>query len=391
MIGLRKQVFDILKFGGRFIFLIPIEERGEDDTQANASQPLIITHHNKIIINKHIDDDLKPIYVAHAVLAYILKHRDRAGQLLASHNDRALWNLASEIARTEVLEHFIQVPKNFASAASFGFPPDLSVEAYYKLLREHMEQLEEGHEVAVDLFGEGEEGEGDTSEESIEVDGIELDRGLVTEAALREAVEQALQTAQRAGLSGLADVRRAMEVGSPLRNPFDELLQFVNAQLGAQSEFRRQSFARPNRRYSSSIVIPAHLRTNQEPIAVVFDVSQSVQPFLEDLARALYGLAEAFPGALVVYYCDVEIITEERNFYPERVKEVPVGGGTDLGPIVDRLDASERFRHIIMVTDGETSWPKPPKHSRLYCWLIRDSGDVAVPEYIRVARFIKEK
>ena len=396
MLTLRKQVFSMLKFGAKFIFLVPITYTEGDY--------YVVLHKKKILIGKKMDESNEdlPTVIAHAILSFVLYHDKRHEGIITSEQDHDLWNLASEIVRTDCMRRLVPEYQSniFMGPEVVGISGDLSVEQVFDFLKKEEEKFREllqKHPTLINFFGQGEEidgaegapsqGEGETLAEQlgIELDGSEM-QDVQMQAALEEALKMAIEGAKRSMLGHLTDFRKTLDRLEPRRNPFKDLIQFVGSKLGS-SEYRRLTINRPNRRYkglsTKEVITPAYYPTAYDRIAVIVDVSGSVHSFINEIANALYSLASQFKNCLDVFFSDIDVIEEQENFDESAFKEIPMGGGTDLGPIVERLDG--KYQSIIMITDGETSWPKPGL-SKVYCWLIREKGygSVQVPDHITV-------
>jgi predicted metal-dependent peptidase len=126
------------------------------------------------------------------------------------------------------------------------------------------------------------------------------------------------------------------------------------------------SYRRPSRRQgqigNGKVVLPA-LRRPVPSIAVVVDTSGSISDTM--LAQALAEVAGILKSlgqrdGINVLAVDHTVQDCRKVFRPEQV-QLAGGGGTDMGR---GLDAAAKLRPVpqvtIVVTDGETPWPKQP-------------------------------
>jgi hypothetical protein len=428
MLELRKRVFDILNFGAKFIFLVPIEKR---------PQPYYVLLHNRRILlgqsTETLDENDLAYTIAHSMLAFILRHDTRCQGLIANQEDSMIWNMASEICRSSVMADLrITIGKDiFLSPGHFKLDYGLSVEEYFYKLKEKFDEWKDKFQAKAQIvpMGKGGQQQDDSQpnsqshslsdEEKREIQELigehpllnamqskvdeHLDSlndeelsGLANEALLEEASRDALNALGRSLASRNQDVKMVLKQLKPMRNPFENMVQFIGSKLGS-SEFRKLNVARPNRRYQgySDVIVPAFMRTAFQKMMVIVDVSGSVHGFIDKIANALYSLGKTYGDSLDVFFSDIDVLETKENFDPEFFKEIPLGGGTDLGPIVDRLVKKNGYEVVFMITDGLTSWPNRHRGVQIYCWLIKDKHtqvkDLNIPDYIKVEVYELEK
>ena len=428
MLRVRKKAFDILQFGSKFLFLVPIEKRNID--------LYALVSNRKIILGPSTDeldeDDLAYI-IAHCALSLILQH-DKRHENVILPGEEPIWNLASEICRTSVLYDLrVSVNKEiFLRPSDFDLEPGLSIEEYFLQLRNTWEKWKDNVQAKIDVTskegqgqgqGQGQRqgqsqpqsGEGDSEGESDEIP-EELKEALsenpllkalqkrmeesdiddiAREALLNEAMKDAMNVLGRSLLSRNKEIKKLLRDLRRVPNPFEDLIQFIGSKLGS-TEFRRLNISRPNRRYQSlsNVIIPAYMRQGYDKIAVIVDISGSVHGIIKRIAEALYSIGQTFRDSLDVYFSDITVVEKQMGFTPESFQEIPLGGGTDLGPVADEILKKNEYQTLIMITDGLTSWPQKRRGTAFYCWLLLHPGtdikELQIPNYIDV-RIWKQK
>lgn len=134
------------------------------------------------------------------------------------------------------------------------------------------------------------------------------------------------------------------------------------------------TFTRMSRRQSGSVILPATWQPKPE-VAVVIDTSGSMSE--QDLNAAI-----AETGAILkslglrdgvhVLAVDAEVHAAKRVFSDKQVEKLlKGGGGTDMGVgIAQALKMNPRPKVIIVLTDGETPWPKAPPPAKVIVGII---------------------
>ena len=149
--------------------------------------------------------------------------------------------------------------------------------------------------------------------------------------------------------------------------------------------------SRPSRRGATVPgVVLSSLRRPVPVVAVVVDTSGSVDDAM--LGQALAEVDGALRaggvgrGAVTVLSCDTRAGPAQRVRAATQVR-LTGGGGTDLRVGLDAAVALRpRPQLVIMLTDGRTPWPTaPPRGVRVVVALL-ESGGVAPPSWVTVAR-----
>jgi predicted metal-dependent peptidase len=85
---------------------------------------------------------------------------------------------------------------------------------------------------------------------------------------------------------------------------------------------------------------------------------------------------------------DTQMANKQKVFNVSKV-EFKGGGGTSMDEAINEVAAMKpRFDLIILITDGETAWPKKPiLNPRVITVLVRKPyGEEAIPKWIRAIR-----
>ena len=206
--------------------------------------------------------------------------------------------------------------------------------------------------------------------------------------------EETARKVDRAALSGnLPPGLRwwARDVITPVVDWKRELIAVVSRHLSSLAGRHDYSYVRTSRRRVPGFVLPGMVAAAPPAIAAVVDTSGSMG--LADLTICLgelLGLIRAAGGQSVsVVLCDHDIIDVYKLRTPAQLASMPIRGGrgTDMPKGIDASLALRPLPDVIVVlTDGDTSWPPAPpaalKNGRVIALLTQTNSRASVPDWI---------
>ena len=320
------------------------------------------------------------------------------------------WNHATDIAINQVVEHAgFTIPQDWLMPSTYDFPANLSAEEYYDLLEEEEVDLPpppnqqddeelDGPDPGRGGGTSGSDGQKRKHEADLPDDASdkevpamsEYDQQMI-ERAVAEDTEQ-YERSRGTVPSGLS--RWAKQILRPKVDPFKEFRAACRYVANTTHGHGDYTFRKLPRRWPPG---GARLPAPVQPLprfVVIVDTSGSMNE--DDLAKALgvaeQGLRGAPTGSIEFMAGDMEARFVKTVFRVEDV-ELLGGGGTDMGRlIVQACEQRPVPTGIIVITDGETPWPRYPVETRVVaCITRRDRGCFAVPSWITAVRLYDEE
>jgi predicted metal-dependent peptidase len=334
----------------------------------------------RVLVNPAFADECAkdgslPAALVHEALHQVLRHSQRAKTIDATDHSR--WTIAGDCEINARIDEIpaLHLPSCGVHAADFRWPPRLAAEEYYR-----QDQTKEAaknccaggsgagapHPAEQGLPKPG-EGEGSGKPEGLTEAEGDLVRVSVA-AAVREA------HAKRPGSIPSGILRWAETYGEA---PAVDWRALAAARIRYATETRRgpsPTYARPSRRAAAGgLVLPVY-RAPVPRISLVLDTSGSMDQ--KDLGVALSVVADACLtlGKVTAVACDAAAgdIVEVRHL--DDLKEhLRGGGGTDLVKGIERA-AEDTPDAIVIVTDGETPWPRHAPDAPCVVILTREPG-----------------
>lgn len=321
------------------------------------------------------------------VMLHELSHllRDHAARGVGLHP--MLWNIAADMEINDEIDSLNCSPAMYPGM--IGMAEDQLAEIYYEEL---MNKAGSAGEAAQELSGKGETCGGGSG-----VDGKPVPWEIpsddphtpgvssgVEAEAMRDAVAGDVRTASRqqgvlpAGLTAWANAR-----SSRLVRPPDWRAQLRGSLRGLLvSGAEDWSFARMSRRGDDAslphITLPAAVRY-QPDVAMVIDTSGSVCSDAGTILAVVDSvLSRAGVQSLTVAECDAAVARTRVIRQASALAEARGGGGTDLCVGIEALDRKNRV--TIVVTDGDTPWPRKVKGKVI---VVLVAGDRVIPSFMK--------
>lgn len=191
----------------------------------------------------------------------------------------------------------------------------------------------------------------------------------------------------------------AAALAGPPRVPWQDALGgHLRAAVTTQAGHLHRTFTRPGRRTQPGVVTPAW-RAPQVDIAVIVDISGSVEPNLPTILRELAGIASAAgmtAERTPVYAVDDAVASVSTLTATTRLASRE-GHLTDLRPGFTAVTHQARPAQIvIVVTDGLTPWPQQEPAASVIVALtgtgtVRDDARPDVPAWADIVEIDTEE
>ncbi len=371
--------------------MVPVESPG---LAQRASGSICVDQYWRLYYDPQALLDRTPVQriatILHETAHLLGRHHVRAKRYVAPDDRQAWfdWNCACDMAVwSHVAASGMPVPETAVTAAKAGFPENLSVEQYMRLIRdereqqrqqaEEQQQQQSGGNAVVAQPGEGIDG-GSCA------DGVARDWELPAPdgasggpADKQDTPPVVEQWKQEILLRGAADRMAASGRGTgagmfremiehyqePKLDPRRLLQKTLSKQLGnLQAGCGRFTYRRPARRPSLGGTLRPRSFQPVPRILVIIDTSGSMS---SAEMRTGVGLVAKCINALRLQD-GVRVIAgddmaqwDEQVFNPRHIDLIG-GGGTDMACLIEAAASKplrERPELIVVVTDGETGWP----------------------------------
>jgi predicted metal-dependent peptidase len=195
-----------------------------------------------------------------------------------------------------------------------------------------------------------------------------------------ESYEEVISNITKAALSAKmandpgsipGDILRKLEELLDPKLPWNTILQKYMSAYSNQD----YSWSRPNKRYWPNYYLPKSLSANLDKLFVAIDVSGSIdqKQFDEFIAEINYIKSDMNPSQLKLLFFDTRVVFEEDyEQYDEINVSLKAGGGTMIGPVIDKIVEYDPEVAIIF-TDGEFSMPHMADVNSDVIWIINSA------------------
>jgi len=313
-------------------------------------------YYNNEFVNK-----LKPkeaeFGFAHEVLHNVFDHMGRR-----DHRDPTLSNIAADYAVNQILkdERIGEVPswiKIFQDNKYRG----MSYEQIYDDLYEKAEKIDIGSlGELLDEHLDGEDGDGDGSEEGDEKDGKSKRPRLTAEEKkqIRDEIKEAMVAAAQAAGAGKvpAGVARMIQTFTEPKMDWRQMLR-MNIQSILKSNF---SFSRPNRKSQHcGAILPGMMNEETIDVSVAIDMSGSISDTQAmDFLSEVKGIMDEYKDFKLNLWCFDTAVYGYKQFTGDTADEIMEykcqgGGGTAFEANWDFMKSEDiQPKKFIMFTDG---------------------------------------
>lgn len=422
---LRLDALQVLQCGYQFILYV----RAYPDKSSSSLFTVkyrVIGYNEELLKSDNIEYIEKLAAFIHALLYIILDHDNRMLRVVNTEdrNEVFLWNIASELARCDVIRNFfprVNIRSNmFLSPELLGLEPNHSVEEYFHMLlsnreaakkaKEHVEEygsavtgmvsipLDDKSEIQIPLVSDNpdlyakeiEEVKENISESDIErimqdlkKSNIDMDKEELI--AYLSQMSCMLTTQMSLVSRGFGSGIRELDSLRNQRKPFSSIVRRIQYFLRGLLYSGKGIPVTTNRLHRKGLGDLKSLyvgRATPHRVAVIVDVSGSTDICKEQIYDALYILLKS-TDRLDVFFGDTTILKQYKNVRnPKNIQAVPRGFGTSMASIMQSLD-DKGYRSLVVITDGQTDWPNRMR-TKTYAVLINATQDVKnmVPGYI---------
>jgi predicted metal-dependent peptidase len=348
-----------------------------------------------------------------AVLDHEIWHllRDHPHRVQPWH-EREKWLFATdmEINDDPDFKGIFTLPEGHIHPTLFGFPERLTAERYYKMLEEWVEKQPDGSgegdgESAPNLSGGnappgiasrpgGQRDCGSCADgkprpwEAEAPDSPSAPPGI--DKAIAEVIRQEIAEAvlQRGDVPG--EMKRWVDEVLHPRIPWQTHLKVALGSTARRASGAEDyTWAIPSRRRIPGVVLPAVVSYSPE-VALVLDSSGSINDaqMKREIAET-QGIVQAIGAAVNVLVVDAALHGGVQRV--QRVEDIKLkgGGGTDMGLGIKEA-AKLKPDIIIVMTDGETPWPKEPPDMKVIVLLVGKRVSESVPKWAQRIRVEEE-
>jgi predicted metal-dependent peptidase len=372
----------LMTYFGRAIFsLMPIERPGFGTFSVDKHWRM---YYDPELFSKWSLDELAGV-VLHETMHLIGKHHQRLNLITETPSsiEYERWNIAADMAINSVLaDNNIELPDDgvypnrLAGYEEVDYDQLRSAEDYYTLLEgDDIPREEKGHSEyphgssATD--GEVRDWENPAPNEGEHLSESDIRR--ISRAVAKDIQDNRHRSSQ-GNMSGEFE-EIISTILEPSVDPVRELFAAVKFAVNSTFGFGQQTYRRRNpRQISGPIVMPANQQPKPE-IRVIIDSSGSMTTD-KDLALAAGTVARivnSMPGDGVQVHCADMQLHDAQTMFRSTQLVAKGRGGTDMSSAITQVDETHPIPDVIvMITDGETEWPKKPTKSKLVVCLTRD-------------------
>lgn len=410
---LRFKTCKILPFAANYVLCIPV--------QTGKLLTKIRLRPNQIILNEDIFTDLEEKEIirvfAQGLFYFILEHDKRSKNYIFSPQTRMIWNLASEVAISELIKNIENLSvsnKLFLDAEIIGAPPNKSVEYYFSFISDEIEKyksFKNQMDVGDTLNSQGVSDTPDSEQEDFQqenrsCDGAPLEENSETESFQerdsqdddgygddldyesleKEALQNFITEMAGRSLYSTCDELRyfAKNLDPRLDRNSKKLINLLRSISGKGPGLITKG-RRPRRRLPEGAPdLVEYTRKGFGRTAIIVDVSGSVHDFLDDVYTAVAKTIKLCSN-VDVFIGDTAILETKYNVHsPNQLKSLPIGGGTAMDVIIEQVDM-EGYYNIVLISDGQTDWPDSPTKANLVYVPVGPFADITdVPSWIKI-------
>lgn len=373
---------------------VPEKDAKLRDLQGKVIQDLVMavdTHwrlyYCKKILAKFSTEELVTFLIHE--LGHILRgHANRAKFMNINPVNHMAWNVVGDLEINDdiVADKMLKKPAeskfSLVTPEKMGFKPNLTAEQYYKLLPlkglpfANCGSGAHGQKQAWEKAGEG---AGKVGEQEAE---------LIRKVVAEQINDMKTRGNVPGGLSAWAN-----ELLNPKVNWKRELAVIVRNAVAEQRGLIDYSYRTPCRRQSTygHIIMPS-MTAPEVTVAAVLDSSGSMnQGDLNTAVVEVGGILKAIGVRGVRYYCVDAIVQIAKKISSLRDVKILGRGGTDMCVGIERAMKDRPSPNVVVViTDGETPWPKDSIGAKMIVVIIDNKG-IAGPPWAKTIHVDVEK
>lgn len=359
---------------------------------------------NRLYCNRAFMESLGKLELAycllHEIMHVVLSHCKRLRSMVdeVTEKERYCWNIAADLVVQQMLfsKWGSHEPKGIVTIT--GCIPDtetrylsvtdlrkgMSVEQYYSLLLPYMPQQPSGNGSAIDPFNAGSGSDGVPKD-------YEVAPTITEQAMCQHAMDGAAAEAERHESMCAGSVPGELLSGLKFRmrkqpDPFDTLRSIVSRSVASPLGQEEFTYRRISRRQRPDAIRRKGVVRYAPECSIIVDTSGSMRG-CEDkaLVAIAQGLRKVQRPRVIAYDCRCQSAQRLSGLSQFVFKGY---GGTSMDTAVEDEDRDHRPDVIVLVTDGETSWPRVRTRAKLIIALVRN-GDCHTPSWAKTVDLTK--
>ena len=261
-----------------------------------------------------------------------------------------------------------------------GFKRGMSTEQYYSLLLPYLPEEQggqdgEGRPQVLDPRKAGSNSHGERQEN-------ERGSTVIEKAMLENALEQAERDMEEAESSSPGSVPGGLRQTLSVRlrrqpDPFEELKRVVSRSVASPIGAEEYTYRRMSRRQQQDSARKRGIVRYAPECVIVVDTSGSMMGREEKALTAVaQGLKKVQQPRVLLYDSALQ---DQRRLSTISQFEWKGYGGTDMTAAIELADSKYRPDAIVLITDGETSWPTTPTRAKLIVAMVAPETSYSKP------------
>lgn len=372
---------------------------------------MAVDRHNRLYVNEAFITTLDTLEVAycllHEVMHVVLSHCRRFKAAVPQHSEREryCWNLAADLVIQQLLESLWGkhepegivrldgcIPNTKVKYLSIpGLRAGMTVEQYYSLLLPYIPddpQPQQGQSNPLDPANTGSNSDGQPRDYEEQTTGAEQ---AFVEHVLREAEKKIEELGEGTDPGSVAGkLRKSIERRlRPQPDPFEELRHVVGRAVSSTIGTEEYTYRRLCRRQQPDQARRRGIVRMSPECSIIIDTSGSMQGTEMKCYKAIADGLRRIKRPRVVAF-DYRLQSAKRIDSLEQF-QFSGYGGTDMTAAIMEEDRLHQPDAIVLVTDGETDWPKTRTRARLIIALVKGKANYSVPpSWARVVDLTRE-
>ena len=368
---------------------------------------MAVDQYNRLYCNAEFMQSLVPLEVAycllHEVMHVVLSHCKRFKLAVPQYTEqeRYTWNLAADLVIQQLLarHHGLGEPAGIVRIDGCipgtqtdylsipGLTRGMTVEQYYGLLFQHVpEQPQPDGGNPLDPMNAGSSSDGVAKDYEEQAGVIEH---AMAEHALQEAEKKIEKIESTTPGTVAGEIVKSLKMRlHPQPDPFDQLRSVVSRSVSSPLGVEEFTYRRLNRRQAADAARRRGYVRIAPECSIIIDTSRSMEGAeTRALTVIAQGLRKVQQPRVVAFDCVCQSAKRISSVSQFSFKGY---GGTNMTAAIEEEDKQQRPDAIVLVTDGETDWPKSRTRARLIIALVRRSSYSTPPAWATVIDLTKE-
>ena len=375
--------------------------------ETDQVETMAVDQANRLYCNPQFMESLVPMEVAycllHEVMHIVLSHcrRLRAAVPQFGERERYCWNLAADLVIQQLLaqHHGLSEPKGIVRIDGCipgtkirylsipGLTYSMTVEQYYGLLLPYIpEQPGKDDGNPLDPAKAGSNSDGDPKEYEQAMSTVDH---AMAEHALQEAAKKLEKVAGTLPGTVAGEIKQSLRVRlHPQPDPFDKLKSVTSRSVASPVGTEEYTYRVVNRHQQPDMPRRRGYVRLAPECSIIVDTSGSMSGLESRALTAVsQGLRKVQQPRVVLWDYSMQ---DERRMSTIQNFNWKGYGGTDMTAAIEHVDSKHRPDAIVIITDGETDWPKTRTRARLIVALVKKSTYSTPPSWATVVDCTKE-